>query len=136
MRCPCVVGADYSGVGGIRPRDPELSIRDRVELFLDIDRDFTTYYQLTVDCRGYVSESCWGDATWNPTWFVATDDDKQCWTAEAAIPLDQLTGSYPTAHSVWALGLRRIIPGVGLEGWNTTSGEQVRPEEFGYLIFD
>ncbi len=136
VRCPCVRGADYSGVRGIRPRDPDLSTRDRVELFLDIDRDFATYYQLTVDCRGYVSESCWGDATWNPTWFVASDEDKQCWTAEAAIPMDQLTGSYPTAHSVWALGLRRIIPGVGLEGWSTTSGEQIRPEEFGYLIFD
>lgn len=136
LRCPLAEGADYSGVHGIRPRDPDLSNRDRVELFLDIDRDFATYYHLTIDHRGYVSESCWGDATWNPTWFVASDEDKKVWTAEAAIPLDQLTGKYPSSRSTWALGLRRIIPGVGFEGWSTTSVDGVRPEEFGYLIFD
>jgi photosystem II stability/assembly factor-like uncharacterized protein len=136
VRCPRARGVDYSGVRGIRPRDPDLSTRDRVELFFDIDRDFATYYHLAVDYRGYVSEGCWGDATWNPTWFVASDDDKRCWTAEAAIPLDQLTGTYPTTRTVWALGLRRIIPGVGFEGWSTTSVDAVRPEEFGYLIFD
>ena len=136
LRCPFTNGPDYSGVHGIRPRDPDLSNRDRVDLFLDLDRDFATYYHLTIDHRGYVSESCLGDATWNPTWFVASDEDKKCWTAEAAIPLDQLTGTYPSSHSVWALGLRRIIPGVGHEGWSTTSVDTVRAEEFGYLIFD
>lgn len=136
IRCPRAIGADYSGVHGIRPRDPDLSNRDRVELFLDIDRDHATYYHLTIDHRGYVSESCWGDATWNPTWFVAADEDKKVWTAEAAIPLDQLTGTYPSSHSIWALGLRRIIPGVGYEAWSSTSIDAVRPEEFGYLIFD
>ncbi|MHB8899367.1 MAG: YCF48-related protein [Thermoguttaceae bacterium] len=136
LRCPRAVGVDYSGVRGIRPRDPDLSNRDRVELFLDIDRDFATYYQLTVDHRGYVTDSCWTDATWNPTWFVASDDDKQFWTAEAAIPLDQLTGNYPAPRTVWALGLRRITPGVGVEGWSAAGADAVKPEEFGYLIFD
>ncbi len=136
VRCPRARGVDYSGVRGIRPRDPDLSARDRVEVFLDIDRDFATSYQLTMDYRGYVGESCWGDATWNPTWFVASDDNRESWTAEAAIPLDQLTGKYPTSRTVWALGLRRIIPGVGLESWNTTSTGEVSPEQFGYLIFD
>jgi len=136
LQCPFADGPDYSGVRGIRPRDPDLSNRDRVDLFLDLDRDFATYYHLTIDHRGYVSESCLGDSTWNPTWFVASDEDKKFWTAEAAIPLDQLTGTYPSSHSVWALGLRRIIPGVGHEGWSTTSVDTVRAEEFGYLIFD
>ncbi len=136
LRCPRVKGADYSGVHGIRPRDPDLSTRDRMELFLDLDRDFSTYYRLTIDHRGYVGESCWGDKTWDPTWFVAAGDDKEFWTVEAAIPLDQLTGEYPASRSVWAMGLRRIIPGVGFEGWSTTSADEVRPEEFGYLIFD
>ncbi len=136
LRCPCARDVDYSAVRGTRPRDPDLSARDRVEIFFDIDRDFATYYDLTVDHRGYVSESCWGDSTWNPTWFVASDDDRQFWTAEIAIPLDQLTGEFPTSRSVWALGLRRIIPGVGAEAWSSTSVDAVRPEEFGYLIFD
>jgi hypothetical protein len=136
LRCPCARDVDYSAVRGTRPRDPDLSARDRVEIFFDIDRDFATYYDLTVDHRGYVSESCWGDSTWNPTWFVASDDDRRFWTAEIAIPLDQLTGNFPKSHSVWALGLRRIIPGVGAETWSSTSVDAVRPEEFGYLIFD
>ncbi|MDI9444765.1 MAG: YCF48-related protein [Planctomycetota bacterium] len=136
VRCRRAAGVDYAGVRGVRPRDPDLSQRDRVELFLDLDRDFTTYYRLAVDHRGFAAEDCWGDRSWDPTWFVAAGEEAGSWTAEAAIPLDQLTGSYPQPRSVWAIGLRRIIPGVGLQSWSMTTAGDVRPEQFGYLIFN
>jgi photosystem II stability/assembly factor-like uncharacterized protein len=136
LRCRRAAGVDYSGVRGVRPRDPDLSNRDRVELFLDLDRDFATFYRLAVDHRGFAAEDCWGDGSWDPTWFVAAGEEGGSWTAEAAIPLDQLTGNYPKPRSVWAIGLRRIIPGVGLQSWSMTTAGDVRPEQFGYLIFN
>jgi len=129
-------GAEYPVSEGPRPRDPDLSEHDRVDVLLDIDRDYTTYYRLTIDHRGWPAEACWGDATWDPTWFVAPDIDAGTWTAEAAVPLDQLTGQYPSSRSVWAIGIQRTVPGVGFQSWSTPAAVAVVPEGFGYLIFE
>jgi len=129
-------GVDYTATPGPRPRDAELSGRDRVELLLDIDRDYVSYYRLSIDHRGWTQEDCWGDRSWNPTWFVAAAADGTTWTIEAAIPLDQLTGRYPRAGDVWALGLQRLVPGVGFQSWNTPASPEIVPEGFGYLVFE
>jgi hypothetical protein len=107
-----------------------------VDVFLDLDRDFATYYRLTIDQRGWPAEDCWGDSSWNPTWFVAAQTAEGTWTAEAAIPLDQLTGRYPASRDVWALGIQRTVPGVGFQSWTTPAATSVVPEGFGYLIFE
>lgn len=121
---------------GPRPHDPDLSSQDRVELLLDIDRDYGTYYRLVVDQRGWVAEDCWGDKSWNPQWFVAAQRDEHTWTIEAAIPLDELTGERPQSRHVWALGLQRTLPAVGFQSWTVPSSTAVLPEGFGYLIFE
>jgi photosystem II stability/assembly factor-like uncharacterized protein/tetratricopeptide (TPR) repeat protein len=119
-----------------RPRDADLSRHDRVELFLDIDRDFSTYYRLAVDHRGWPNDSCWGDSTWDPTWFVAARREDGAWTAEAAIPLAELTGRPPQLHDIWAIGIQRIVPGVGFQSWTTPAAVSVLPDGFGYLMFE
>jgi photosystem II stability/assembly factor-like uncharacterized protein len=119
-----------------RPRDPELADQDRIELLLDVDRDFATYYRLSIDHRGWTGESCWQDPTWNPNWFVATGGDDGTWTAEAAIPLAELTGQPPTSKHVWAAGVQRVVPGVGFQSWTTPAATAIMPEGFGFLIFD
>jgi len=136
VRCRRVPGAKYESTPGPRPRDPDLTGHDRVDVFLDLDRDFATYYRLSIDHRGWVAEGCWGDATWDPTWFVAAAADHGEWTAEAAIPLDQLTGRLPRSRSVWAVGIQRTVPGVGFQSWTQPAGTEVVPEGFGYLVFD
>ncbi len=146
-------GANGQGVGGstkgdspifadaktgtvpVRPRDGDLSGHDRVEIFLDIDRDYFTYYRLAVDDRGWTNDSCWGDATWNPQWFVATRRGKGEWTIEAAIPLSELTGRPPRPHDIWAVGIQRTLPGVGFQSWTTPAAVTVLPDGFGYLLF-
>jgi photosystem II stability/assembly factor-like uncharacterized protein len=128
-------GAHYEPATGQRPRDADLSTHDRVDVFLDVDRDFVTYYHFTIDHRGWAAEDCWGDRTWNPTWFVAVRSEKGMWTAEAAIPLNQLTGRVPQPHDVWAVGIQRTVPGVGFQAWNTPAAVEVIPEGFGYLEF-
>ena len=57
-----------------RQRDADLSAHDRVTLRLDVDRDYTTAFELVVDHRGWTHDACWNDATWNPKWFVAAND--------------------------------------------------------------
>jgi hypothetical protein len=136
INCRQAPGADYPAAEGPRPRDPDLRSRDRVEVLLDLDRDYATYYRLSIDHRGWPAEDCWGDSTWNPTWFVAAGTAEGTWTAEAAIPLDQLTGRYPRSQDVWALGIQRTVPGVGFQSWSTPAAATVMPEGFGYLIFE
>ncbi len=136
VECERAAGASYAPPARPRPRDPDLARQDRVEILLDLDRDHATWYRLVVDSRAWVAEDCWGDTTWNPTWFVARGGDQQRWTVEAAMPLDQLTGRYPQARDVWALGLQRIVPGVGFQSWSEPAAPQIRPEGFGYLIFE
>jgi hypothetical protein len=102
---------------------------------LDVDRDFATYYRLAIDERGWTHESCWHDATWNPSWFVATGGDDKAWTAEAAIPLSELTMMPPSPGASWALGIQRTVPGVGFQSWTQPASPAVSPEGFGYLLF-
>jgi len=118
-----------------RPRDAPLDDQDRVELLLDVDRDYATYYKLVVDHRGWTAESCWHDPTWNPGWFVASGGDERTWTAEAAIPLAELSGQSPTATTAWAVGVQRVIPGVGFQSWTTPAAPEIVSEGFGLLTF-
>jgi len=135
-RCPRASGAAYEPAKGPRTRDPDLSAEDRVELLLDLDRDYATWYRLTIDHQGRPAEACWGDASWNPTWFVAGGSEENAWTAEAAIALDQLIGRRPGPRDVWAVGLQRAVPPIGFQSWSTPAAVRVVPEGFGYLLFE
>ena len=136
VQCRQAPGGRYPAGEGPRPRDPDLSGHDRIDLLVDLDRDFTTYYRLSIDHRGWTGDECWGDATWDPAWFVAATTNDGLWTAEAAIPLEQLTGRFPASRAVWAIGIQRVVPGVGFQSWNTPATAEVTPEGFGYLIFE
>lgn len=136
LRCRQPKGAQDPTDTRPRPRDADLASRDRVEFFLDLDRDYATYYRLAIDDRGWTAESCWGDRSWDPTWFVASRWADGTWTAEAAIPLDQLTGHYPAQHDAWALGVQRTVPGTGFQSWTRPATTDVQPEGFGLLIFE
>lgn len=136
IECRRAEGCKYEPTEGARPRDANLVRRDRVDLFLDIDRDWTTCYRLSVDHRGWTADSCWGDSTWNPRWFVAADQSDDSWRIEAAIPLAELAPHKPVAHDAWVLGVQRTVPGVGFQSWTTPASTAVMPEGFGYLIFE
>ncbi len=119
-----------------RPRDGDLSAHDRVEVFLDIDRDYFTYYRLAIDDRGWTNDGCWGDSTWNPAWFVASRRERGEWTAEAAIPLAELVGRSIRPGDVWAVGVQRVVPGVGFQSWSTPAAVVALPDGFGQLVFE
>jgi hypothetical protein len=105
-------------------------------ILLDVDRDYTSYWSLTVDHRGWPAESCFGDRTWNPQWFIAAGGNAEYWTIEAAIPLTELAPKRPQVRDVWAIGIQRVIPGIGLQSFTTPAAAEPVPEGFGLLVFE
>ncbi|MBI3469539.1 MAG: hypothetical protein HY000_41585, partial [Planctomycetes bacterium] len=136
VECRKAPDVDYAGNTEPRPRDPDLSSQDRVDFYIDLDRDWATAYRLTIDHRGWAAEDCWRDSTWDPQWFVAAGGTDDSWTAEAAIPLTELTVSPPAPRSAWSIGIQRTVPGVGFQSWTLPAGVDVKPEGFGYLLFE
>ena len=135
-QCRRAAGASYPTSDGPRRRDDDLASRDRIDLMLDLDRDYVSFYRLTIDYRGWTGESCFGSRSWNPEWYVAARQDEAEWTVEAAIPLDQLVQRAPSPGDVWAVGLQRIIPGVGFQSWTQPAAVEAIPEGFGVLVFE
>jgi hypothetical protein len=136
ITCPKITGVEYPKDDRARPRDADLSHFDRVELQLDLDRDFSTAYSLTLDSRGWSRDVCWDDVHWNPTWYIAAADGETTWTVEAAVPLAGLTTTPPAARHVWAASARRTIPRVGYESWAGETDGAEAPNQFGLLIFE
>ncbi len=118
-----------------RTRDADLRAYDRVGIMIDLDRDYQTYFHLQIDERGAIAEDCWGDRSWDPTWFVASTAGSDAWTAEAAIPLKELTGDIPTIGKAWAVNVVRVLPGRGVQAWSLPADVHPRPEGMGLLLF-
>eukprot|EP00913_Durusdinium_trenchii_P019523 g18353.t1 len=116
--------------------DADVSRFDRVSFFIDVDRDYATYYTLTIDQRGFAVESCFGDKAWNPKWYVAVDANEKSWRFEAAIPLSELVPRAPGRNHAWAIGVVRTMPAIGLQSWTHPAGATPRPESFGLLRFE
>ncbi len=136
VSCKKVPGQDYTPDQRPRSHDADLGKSDRVELYLDIDRDYASHYTLAFDHRGFTKEDCFGDATWNPAWYVAAAGDKEFWTVEAAIPLAELSPKPPQVRDVWAIGVSRIVPNRGIQSCTQPAGIQPRPEGFGLMLFE
>ncbi|MCE9544573.1 MAG: hypothetical protein K8T25_03510 [Planctomycetia bacterium] len=137
VTCRHALGVDYTAATGPRSRDADLARHDHVRLMLDTDRDWTTYYRLAVDHRGFTREDVWGDTRWNPTWYVAAATADGTWTCEAAIPWSELAAQPPRRGQAWGMGIERLVPGVGFQSWTTpAAASEVRAEGFGLLIFD
>ncbi|MCA9154005.1 MAG: hypothetical protein KDA38_04425 [Planctomycetales bacterium] len=136
VQCRKAAGVDYSPSAETRPRDADLSARDRVDILLDIDRDASTFFRLTVDYRGWTREQCWESLGWNPNWYVAAAETETAWTIEAAIPRDELNSSAWQPMETWLVGLQRTVPNVGFQSWTPHSAAEPMPQGFGLLRFE
>jgi len=134
LRCKHPTGRQVAPVKA-RPRDADLRAFDRVSILLDLDRDYSTCFQLQVDQRGCVCEDCWGDKSWDPKWFVAVRSEADCWQIEAAIPLRELTSDPVASGTVWACNVVRVLPGRGVQAWSLPAAVEPRPEGMGLLFF-
>ncbi|MDA1049792.1 MAG: YCF48-related protein [Planctomycetota bacterium] len=136
IQCRKIRGLPYATTSEERSRDPDLSAQDRVELLLDTNRDYSSYVKLSVDHRGWTGETAWGDARWNPEWFVAAESSGETWSIEAAIPFAELGHEQIADGEVWACGVQRVVPGVGFQSWTQPASVAGCAEGFGFLSLD
>ena len=135
LRCPKVPGADYSfAENQQRLRDTGSADQDRVEILIDPDRDYSTYYSFTIDSRGWITDASLGNRSWNPQWQTARQEDESAWYIEAAIPFSALSQRPMLPNTVWNIAIRRLVPGVGIECWNVENSFELN-EGFGLLVF-
>ena len=92
----------------IRKRDEDLSGQHRVEFCIDVDRDLSNTWNVEIDWRGRVRESCGSDKSWNPKMYVARHIDDSSWSIECAIPFKDLAGRFKSG-SAWRIGARRVM---------------------------
>jgi photosystem II stability/assembly factor-like uncharacterized protein len=120
-----------------RTRDGDVTANDRIELFIDVDRDYMTGFRFRVDQTGQAAEDCWGDTTWNPKWYVDTTSDASGYRVEMAIPLKELTVDPAKIQSqVWAVNVQRVVPGTGVLAASRPASVEPRPEGLMLLVFE
>ena len=117
---------DYSSDDRPRTYDANLAGHDRVELLLDADRDYVSYFRLAIDHRGWTNDAAWLDRSWNPRWYVAAKQDDASWTFEAAIAWSELVSEPPRRGDAWAVASRHRTP----------SEASAPAAEFQILLFD
>lgn len=136
--CPQLADESYPQDDGPRTRDSDLSQFDRVQLSLDVDRDYGTAFSFNVDCRGWTHDACWGDVTWNPKWYVAQQTGENeagaaTWQVELAIPWEELSVPEPAILDTWAMSAMRRTARNGETSWTGYVDET--PDAFGMLLF-
>lgn len=138
---------NYDRPAGPRSRDADLRTHDHLQLMIDIDRDCSTAFLLSIDHRGWPEEACVvrresgrfdaAASRWNPNWYIAQAESAEQWRIEAAIPLDELTPEAVAPRDVWSIGLQRVIPQLGTLTWPAQASlEPALPETLGFLQFD
>ena len=110
-----------------RKHDQDLSAYDRISLFFDVDRDGVTWYEIDIDQRGCVAESCWNDPSWNPPMAVAADGDDERWRIEGMIPFSEMVPQPPRVGEGWGLAIVRTAPTVKQEAWIPPASTRPRP---------
>jgi thioredoxin-like negative regulator of GroEL len=130
----------------VTERDQRVHEDDCVELFLDLDHDYTTYYQIVVNSLGTIGDTRWdnsaqngsgGEDEWNGEYEIATKVEETFWTAEIAIPIAQFEQRIEPGQ-IWGFNLARIrIANAAEYGqWVPTYGRALRPDRFGFILFD
>jgi hypothetical protein len=134
VECPATTSVAEDSPSVKRLRDTDLTSYDRMAVTLDIDRDYATGYELVIDQRGWTNDACWGDRQWNPTWYVAQQQDTATWRAEAAIAWSELTDGPPDLRSAWAVGVAHRTSRGTVTAWPSSDSQS--PDRFGLLIFE
>ena len=127
-----------------RNRDGSVWGDDCVEIFIDTNHDYRTYYHIGVNSLGTVADgynagsSSTGSRSWNGEYKVATSVQDTFWTCEMKIPFKTLDDTEVRKGTLWGFNMARVrIANASEYGqWVPTYGFAHRPGGFGFLIFD
>jgi len=93
----------------VKERDGEVWSDDAVEILIDANRDQKTYRHFAVNASGVFYDGKQRDAAWNSSATVATKMADDGWTAEFAIPLNEL-GAAVDPDDPWGVQVARHRP--------------------------
>ena len=128
-------------VAQVTTRDGLVHMDDCLEVFLDTNHDFQSYYQVVFNTLGTVADFHTEDENegdWNGTYEVGTFVADTYWVAEVAIPVAQLNVDHINPGAIWGFNIARVRIGNASEygQWVPTFGAARRPDRFGFLVFD
>jgi len=147
----------YVGVKGYEESTKDLTARFKVrdenvwqddcaEVFFDPTHDYTTFYQIVVNCIGTIADYSYDaqrtlsgsqPAQWNSTSEVGTQIEEDFWALEMRVPLKDLGVSRIKRGDIWGFNVARVrIAHKGeYDQWIPTYGLSLRPDRFGLLVF-
>ena len=75
---------------------------------------------------------------WNGTYRVATKVEEKFWTVEIEIPFKEVSETEVRKGTIWGFNVARVrIAHKGeYDQWVPTYGSALRPDLFGFLIFE
>lgn len=113
-----------SNISGIKSTskiwdDSDILYDDRVEVFLDINHDHRSYFELAVNPNGVQfdqsgfnrlngSKTCDMDPSWNAFWRAKTKINKNDWVAEIAIDVTSLGIKKVEKGMTWGFNVARV----------------------------
>jgi hypothetical protein len=88
---------------------------DQIRLRIDLDRDYATWFELGWSSANERVDSVNDMLHWNPTWYKATSKTDSAWTAEIAIPINEICGPNSISRTdwskqIWAMNAIRSVP--------------------------
>lgn len=103
-----------------RKSDSIKSGSDQIQLRIDLDRDYASWFELRWSASGESQDAVNDMLQWNPTWHIAMNHNASSWSAEIAIPLEQLTVGGDASiqrwtERVWAMSVFRSNPGASTQ---------------------
>ena len=119
-----------------RTYDAMKSDSDHVEIRLDIDRDYSSWYTFGVDSQGRTTESSGEDLSWNPEWYVAVKSNETDWSVELAIPLAELKSEALRVDECWAAMILRHAPMKGSQHNGRVVSTDFLPQGMRMLHFE
>jgi hypothetical protein len=129
-------------VAQVTGRDEDVWQDDCVEVFLDADHDYRTYHQVVANSLGalldihYDGNTPAGDRSWDSSCRVAARVAPSSWSVEFEIPLEPLRQGPISAGRIWGFNLARVrIQAAEYGQWTPTYGSALRPDRFGFLVF-
>jgi hypothetical protein len=120
-------------VARVKDRDGDVFQDDCVEFFLAPHAEVTRYYHFLVNLLGTQRDDVGADPAWNATWQSGVARQADGWSAELAIPFDQL-GLQPDTPPEWRLNFsREELPHGELSSWAPCQDGFHQPQSFGSL---
>lgn len=127
-----------------KKRDDPVWWDDCAEMFFDTDHDYNTYYQIIVNSIGTIADlsktrdQTSGGEEWDGTYKVATQVEEKFWALEIEIPFKEIGATRVKKGTIWGFNAARVrIAHKGeYDQWVPTYGSSLRPDLFGFLIFE